>query len=95
MGLCEWRSGAQVHAPIFDPGEVLQLALFRETGPRTSRRTQLVGLLRLRLSSLATDALHCARLPLCASRKAGGDRAATVDLCMKASPHLRGLGSSP
>lgn len=78
----------QVHAPIFDPGTVLQLALFKETGPRTSRRTQMVGLLRLRLSSLATDTLHSARLPLCASRRSGGERSATVDLCIKARPDL-------
>lgn len=76
----------QVHAPIFDPGTVLQLALFKETGPRTSRRTQMVGMLRLRLSSLATDTLHSARLPLCASRRSGGERSATVDLCIKARP---------
>ncbi|BDA41056.1 probable FT-interacting protein 3 [Coccomyxa sp. Obi] len=68
----------EVHTPIFDPGTVLQLALFKETGPRTSRRTQMVGLLRLRLSSLATDTLHSTRLPLCASRRSGGERSATV-----------------
>jgi hypothetical protein len=73
-----------VHAPILDPGVVLQLALFKETGPRTSRRTQMVGLLRLRLSSLSTDVLHCARLPLCASRQKGGERSATADLAIKA-----------
>ena len=38
---------------IFDPGTLLQLALFKEMGPRTSRRTSLVGRLRLRRSSLA------------------------------------------
>ncbi|KAK9916339.1 hypothetical protein WJX75_001462 [Coccomyxa subellipsoidea] len=75
----------EVHAPILDPGVVLQLALFKETGPRTSRRTQMVGLLRLRLSSLSTDVLHCARLPLCASRQKGGERSATADLAIKVS----------
>lgn len=78
---------AQVHAPIFDPGTVLQLALFKETGPRTSRRTTMVGQLRIRLSSLSTDVLHSARLPLCASRQKGGERSATADLAIKARPH--------
>lgn len=74
----------QVHAPVFDAGSVLQLALFRETGPRTSRRTSMVGMLRLRLSSLAPEVLHCAQLPLCASRQKGGARTAFADLCIKA-----------
>lgn len=73
----------QVHVPIFDPGTLLQLALFRETGPRTSRRTSVVGLLRLRLSSLSPDTAHRAALPLCAPRKAGGARCATVHLSIK------------
>ncbi|EIE27011.1 hypothetical protein COCSUDRAFT_83570 [Coccomyxa subellipsoidea C-169] len=77
----------EVHAPIFDPGTVLQLALFKETGPRTSRRTTMVGQLRIRLSSLSTDVLHSARLPLCASRQKGGERSATADLAIKARPH--------
>jgi hypothetical protein len=75
----------QVHLPIFDPGTVLQLALFKETGPRTSRRTSMVGLLRLRLSSLSTDVAHHAVLPMCASRKNGGERTASADLSIQAS----------
>lgn len=73
----------QVHVPIFDPGTLLQLALFRETGLSTSRRTSLVGLLRLRLSSLTPDKAHKASLPLCAARKAGGARCALVHLSVK------------
>lgn len=76
---------------IFDPGTLLQLALFKETGPRTSRRTNLVGLLRIRLSALASDISHAAALPLCANRKQGGKIAATANLTIKARPHPKGI----
>jgi hypothetical protein len=69
---------------IFDPGTLLQLALFKESGPRTSRRTALVGLLRLRLGALASDVSHAAALPMVASRKSGCKTAATAHLTIKA-----------
>ena len=80
---------AQVHLPLFDPAELLLLAVFRDPGATSTASrmfgsgASLVGKLRLRLSTLAADAAHAAALPLCADRKAGGGRAATAHLRVK------------
>lgn len=73
----------QVHMPVLEPSTVLQLALFKETGPRGSKKSVMVGLLRLRLNSLTSEVDHSAELPMCASRKQGGERTATLDLNIK------------
>lgn len=79
----------QVHLPLFDPAELLLLAVFRDPGATSTASrvfgsgASLVGKLRLRLSTLAADQAHAAALPLCADRKAGGGRAATVHLRVK------------
>ena len=80
---------AQVHLPLFDPAELLLLAVFRDPGATSTASrvfgsgASLVGKLRLRLSTLAADQAHAAALPLCADRKAGGGRAATAHLRVK------------
>ena len=80
---------AQVHLPLFDPAELLLLAVFRDPGATSTASrvfgsgASLVGKLRLRLSTLAADRAHAAALPLCADRKAGGGRAATAHLRVK------------
>lgn len=74
---------AQVHMPVLEPSTLLQLALFKETGPRGSRKSVMVGLLRLRLNSLTSEVDHVAELPMCASRKQGGEKTATLGLSIK------------
>ena len=69
--------------PILEPSTLLQLALFKETGPRGSRKSVLVGLLRLRLNSLTSEVDHSAELPMCSSRKQGGEKTATIGLNVK------------
>ena len=69
--------------PVLEPSTLLQLALFKETGPRGSKKSVLVGLLRLRLNSLTSEVGHSAELPMCASRKQGGERTATLGLNIK------------
>ena len=73
----------QVHMPVLEPSTLLQLALFKETGPRGSRKAVLVGLLRLRLNSLTSEVDHTAELPMCSSRKQGGEKTATVGINIK------------
>ena len=69
--------------PILEPSTLLQLALFKEAGPRGSRKSVLVGLLRLRLNSLTSEVDHEAELPMCSSRKQGGEKTATIGLNVK------------
>ena len=69
--------------PVLEPSTILQLALFKETGPRGSRKAVLVGLLRLRLNSLTSEVDHTAELPMCSSRKQGGEKTATVGINIK------------
>lgn len=91
-----WR---QVHMPLFDPAELLLLAVFRDPGATSAASrvfgsgASLVGKLRLRLSTLAAGRMHAAALPLCADRKAGGGRAATAHLRIKARSSASMLGS--
>ena len=54
-----------------------------ETGPRGSKKSVLVGLLRLRLNSLTSEVDHSAELPMCSSRKQGGEKTATIGLNVK------------
>ena len=77
------RASLQVHMPVLEPSTLLQLALFKETGPRGSRKAVLVGLLRLRLNSLTSEVDHAAELPMCSSRKQGGEKTATVGVNIK------------
>ncbi len=82
-------AAAQVHMPLFDPAELLLLAVFRDPGATSTASrvfghgASLVGKLRLRLSTLAAGRAHAAALPLCADRKAGSGRAANVHLRLK------------
>ena len=69
--------------PVLEPSTLLQLALFKETGPRGTRKSVMMGLLRLRLNSLTPDVDHIAELPMCASRKQGGEKTATLGLNVK------------
>ena len=98
LPICRYSNGhthvsmLQVHMPILEPSTLLQLALFKETGPRGSRKSVLVGLLRLRLNSLTSEVDHSAELPMCSSRKQGGEKTATIGLNVKVSRctiHLR------
>ena len=73
----------QVHMPVLEPSTLLQLALFKETGPRGTKKSVMAGLLRLRLNSLTPDVDHSAELPMCASRKQGGEKTATLGLSIK------------
>lgn len=81
----------QVHMPVLEPSTLLQLALFKETGPRGTRKSVMAGLLRLRLNSLTSGVDHSAELPMCASRKQGGEKTATLGLnikvCFRRPPH--------
>ncbi len=81
----------QIHMPVLEPSTVLQLALFKETGPRGTRKSVMAGLLRLRLNSLTSEVDHSAELPMCASRKQGGEKVATLGLSIKVCFHDRPL----
>ncbi len=84
----------QIHMPVLEPSTLLQLALFKETGPRGTRKSVMAGLLRLRLNSLTSEVDHSAELPMCASRKQGGEKVATLGLSVKVCFHDRPLTAS-
>ena len=80
--------------PVLEPSTLLQIALFKEAGPRGSRKSVLVGLLRLRLNSLTSEVDHAAQLPMCSSRKQGGECTATLGLNIKVRNCLTILSSN-
>ena len=76
----------QVHLPLYDPDTLLQLAVFNDPGKGrlfNHGGPQLVGKLRIRLSTVAAGQQHQCRLPLMAERKQGGGRKATMHMGLK------------
>lgn len=78
----------QVHLPLYDPDTLLLLAVFSD--PSKGRLfshggPQLVGKLRLRLSTVAAGRWHRCHLPMLAERRQGGTRKATANLGLEVS----------
>ena len=75
------RTGAHGH---LRPGHAAAAGALQGDRAAHQPAHQPVGLLRIRLSALASEVGHAASLPLCASRKQGGKIAATANLTIKA-----------
>ena len=78
--------------PLYDPDTLLLLAVFNEPSKGrlfSHKPPQLVGKLRVRLSTVAVDKQHTCHLPMMAERRQGGGRKATAHLGLKVYPtHL-------
>ena len=75
-----------MHLPIYDPDTLLLLTIFADTSKGrlfSHGPPQLVGKLRVRLSTVAADRQHQCSLPMLPERKKGGGYSATAHLGLK------------
>ena len=75
-----------MHLPLYDPDTLLLLAVFTDPGKGrlfSHGGPQLVGKLRVRLSTVAANQQHECHLPMMAERRQGGGRKATAHFGLK------------